>query len=111
MRAQGILHVASADTTHPPGDAGPFVLRLVAQDQLAPAATTWHIRWTGRLAEAFWLRHGQHLTPGRSVHVELENVHGLPGKHRRGAALGACARAMVLLPLWDGAPAWPRDRA
>jgi hypothetical protein len=111
MRAQGILNVASANTTTQPGDAGPFVLRLVAQDRLAPGPTTWHIRWTGRLAEAFWRRHGRHLLPGRSVHVELENVHGLPVKNQRETALGACARAVVLLPLWDGATVWPRDRA
>lgn len=112
MRAQGILNVASADTVTPPGDVGPFVLRLVAQDRLAPTLTTWHIRWTGRIAEAFWRRHGRHLLPGRSVHVELEDVHGLPGTNRREAALGACARAVVLLPQWDGAtPTWPRDWA
>ncbi|MFN3738086.1 hypothetical protein [Hydrogenophaga sp.] len=112
MRAQGILNVASADTVTQPGDVGPFVLRLVAQDRLAPTLTTWHIRWTGRIAEAFWRRHGRHLLPGRSVHVELEDVHGLPGTNRREAALGACARAVVLLPQWDGAtPTWPRDWA
>lgn len=112
MRAQGILNVASADTVTQPGDVGPFVLRLVAQDRLAPTLTTWHIRWTGRIAEAFWRRHGRHLLPGRSVHVELEDVHELPGTNRREAALGACARAVVLLPQWDGAtPTWPRDWA
>ena len=112
VRAQGILKLALAASATPPNDTGPFVLRLVAQDRWPADPTTWHIRWTGLMAETFWQRHGRHLTPGRSVHVELEGVHGLPGTNRRDAALGACARAVVLLPQWDGAaPTWPRDRA
>ena len=105
MRAQGILKLASVGAVTLNGQQEPFVLKLVAHDHLRPWPSTWHIRWPGRKAETFWRRHGLQLQPGRSVHVELEDVHGLPGPDRREAALSGLASDVVLLPQWDGLPA------
>jgi len=105
MRAQGILKLASVGVLTP-HQQGPFVLRLVAHDTLRARPSTWHIRWPGLKAETFWRRHGQQLKPGRAVHVELEDVHGLPGADRSESDLSGLARAVVLLPQWDGTPAW-----
>ena len=106
MRAQGILKLASAGASAHRAAEGQFVLRLVAQDPFRAGLTTWHIRWTGLVAETFWRRHGRQLQPGRAVHVELEDVHSLPGSCQREPAIGGKARAVVLLPQWDETPAW-----
>lgn len=105
MRAQGILKLASVGVFLPHHHE-PFVLRLVAHDAFRARSSTWHIRWPGLKAETFWQRHGQHLKPGRSVHVELEDVHSVPGVSRSESAFSGLARAVVLLPQWDGTPAW-----